>query len=173
MEKRPRPYSLTQNIPVPGISFPTGKSCLLYPRKPRTTQLFRVSPWSRLRSTAHFHLLLTQGGRTLLLTGENHTHGFMQRQLMLASLLACLRCGAGRTSLRRSPACCVNIHLELKQGFAVIVDVLRKHFRETSLKDTDEGHTILSALLPSPLKGPVLPLIKSDSRSDKCSCKAS
>lgn len=126
----------------------TGKSCLLYPRKPRTAQLFRVRPWSRLRSTAHFPLLLTQGGRALLLTGENHTHGFMQRQLMSAFLLACLRCGAGRTSLRRSPACCVNVHLEPKPGFAVIVDVLRKHFREARWKDTDEGRTT-----PKPAEG--------------------
>lgn len=88
----------------------------------------------------------------------------MQRQLMSASLLACLRCRAGHTILRRSPACCVNRHLEPKLGFAVIVDVLREHFRITSLKDTDEGRAVPSALLPSPRKGPVLPLIKSDSQ---------
>lgn len=72
----------------------------------------------------------------------------MQRQLMSASLLACLPCGAGRTSLRQSPACCVNIHLEPKQGFAVIAKMLRKHFRETRLKGTDEGRAT-----PKPAEG--------------------
>lgn len=60
------------------------------------------------------------------------------------------------TSLQQSPTCAVNIHHELQLDVAVIVDMLRKHFRKTSFKDTNKGYAIPSTLLPSLIKRPVL-----------------
>lgn len=64
-----------------------------------------------------------------------------------------------QTRLQRSPTRCASLYLEPNDF--VILDVLRRHFRKTSFKDTNESHTIPSPLLPSLIKGPVFGLISS------------
>lgn len=111
---------------------PKGKPCLLYPRKLRITQFFHVSPWSGLRKTVHFHLLLTHQRRALLLTGKI-IHSLSCSVSARRLLFSISQTQRWRTRLQQSPTPCDSEYLELKLDFTVI-DILRKHFGKTSLR---------------------------------------
>lgn len=146
----------TQNIPVP-ISFPNPQRQAMSSVSQKT-QDNSVPPRKSLERTEEdrsFPPAADKPVKSPVINRENHTRAFLQCQRTPAS-----QTQRWRTRLQQSPTRCASEYLDLKLDFTVI-EILRKHLGKQVLRTQTKVNTILSPLLPSLIKGPVLGLISS------------
>lgn len=128
----------TQNIPVP-ISFPNPQRQTMSSVSQKT-QDNSVPPRKSLERTEEdrsFPPAADKPAKSPVINRENHTRAFLQCQRTPASL-SISQTQRWRTRLQQSPTRCASEYLDLKLDFTVI-DILRKHFGETSFKDPNES----------------------------------